>query len=85
MATRAKAMEDDAGHAIWPGVLGPFDFSLPLAPIKDTANTDLVYFQGQLMALWYEKAGVEDAVAIGLLGTHGQRKYEIPSFLVFGV
>ena len=33
--TRAKAMEDQAGESIWPGVLGPFDFSLPLAPIKD--------------------------------------------------
>lgn len=53
-ATRALAMENDRGVAIWPGVLGPFDFSLPLQPIKDTANTDLVYVNGQLIALWYE-------------------------------
>lgn len=58
VGTRAMAMETEAGRAIWPGVLGPFDFSLPLAPIKDTANTDLTFFQGQLMALWYESGRV---------------------------
>ncbi|MBX2802559.1 MAG: carotenoid oxygenase family protein [Myxococcales bacterium] len=54
IATEALAMETERGAAIWPGVLGPFDFSLPLQPIKDTANTDLVYVGKQLLALWYE-------------------------------
>jgi carotenoid cleavage dioxygenase len=52
--TKAFEMEDEKGEAIWPGVLGPFDFELPLSPIKDTANTDLVFFNGKLCALWYE-------------------------------
>ena len=52
--TRGLRMEREQGRAIWPGVLGPFDFDAPLGPIKDTANTDLVAFQGRLLALWYE-------------------------------
>jgi len=52
--TEGLALEREAGQGIWPGVLGPFDFTLPLQPIKDTANTDLIYYQGQLLALWYE-------------------------------
>ena len=52
--TRGLQMERARGEAIWPGVLGPFDFDAPLGPIKDTANTDLVVFQGRLLALWYE-------------------------------
>ena len=46
--------ESEAGEGIWPGVLGPFDFSLPGGPLKDTANTDLIVLNGQLLALWYE-------------------------------
>jgi carotenoid cleavage dioxygenase-like enzyme len=56
--TAGLTMERDKGEAIWPGVLGPFDFSLPLAPIKDTANTDLVYLGDQLFALWYESGAL---------------------------
>lgn len=52
--TQGLEMERASGEAIWPGVLGPFDFDAPLGPIKDTANTDLVAFQGRLLALWYE-------------------------------
>ena len=40
-------------HAIWPGVMGPFDFSLPRSYLKDTANTDVVFHNGQLLATWY--------------------------------
>jgi len=46
--------EHEAGEGIWPGVLGPFDFSLPGGPLKDTANTDLIVLDGKLLALWYE-------------------------------
>jgi carotenoid cleavage dioxygenase len=42
-----------AGHAIWPGVMGPFDLDAPRHYLKDTANTDLVWHDGQLLALWY--------------------------------
>jgi len=52
--TWGAAKEQEAGASIWPGVLGPFDFSLPGGPLKDTANTDLIVIKGRLMALWYE-------------------------------
>lgn len=51
--TRALMAEREAQHAIWPGVMGPFDFSLPDSPIKDTANTDVILHNGQLISLWY--------------------------------
>ena len=52
--TRGLGLEDQEGQAIWPGVLGPFDFSLPHGPLKDTGNTDLLARGGELLALWYE-------------------------------
>lgn len=58
VATEASALEAERGEAIWPGVLGPFDFGLPLGPLKDTGNTDLIHFGGELLALWYESGRV---------------------------
>lgn len=52
--TRGFEAEASAGDTIWGGVLGPFDFSLPGGPLKDTANTDLITLDGRLYALWYE-------------------------------
>lgn len=52
--TRGFQAEADQGEAIWGGVLGPFDLSLPGGPLKDTANTDLITVDGRLLALWYE-------------------------------
>jgi carotenoid cleavage dioxygenase len=54
--TAALDAEARAGHALRPGVMGPFDLSLGDAPhryLKDTANTDLVWHDGHLLALWY--------------------------------
>ena len=97
--TRALHMENHKGQAIWPGVLGPFDFSLPIAPIKDTANTDLVYFKKQLLALWYESGGLHaldpnTLESVGLQDFGGALKVPISAhskvdpatgdFLVFG-
>jgi carotenoid cleavage dioxygenase len=45
--------ETRAGRAIWPGIMGPFDFDLPRHYLKDTANTDVVFHNGHLLALWY--------------------------------
>ncbi|MCG8668717.1 MAG: carotenoid oxygenase family protein [Pseudomonadales bacterium] len=56
--TKAFTMESEKGDAIWPGVLGPFDFNLPISPIKDTANTDLVFINNKLCGLWYESGAV---------------------------
>lgn len=51
--TACLAQEQQAGETIWPGVMGPFNFDLPDFPIKDTANTDVVLHNGQLITLWY--------------------------------
>ncbi len=51
--TAGLADEERAGRAIWPGVMGPFDFDLPRHYLKDTANTDLILHNGRLLALWY--------------------------------
>jgi carotenoid cleavage dioxygenase-like enzyme len=45
--------EQAAGAAIWGGIMDPPDPTLPGGPLKDTANTDLVWWQGRLLALWW--------------------------------
>ncbi len=55
--TYALQRELAENQAVWPGVMGPFDFSLPDSPIKDTGNTDVILFNGQLLPTWYN-AGV---------------------------
>jgi carotenoid cleavage dioxygenase len=52
--TEGLEAEKKKGSPIYPGVLGPFDFTLPGGPLKDTANTDLMTFNGRLLATWYE-------------------------------
>jgi carotenoid cleavage dioxygenase-like enzyme len=50
--TEGLAAEEREGRAIWPGVMGPVDAtSKPY--LKDTANTDLIFHNGHLLALWY--------------------------------
>jgi carotenoid cleavage dioxygenase len=51
--TETLAREMKAGRAIWPGIMGPFDFDVPGHYLKDTANTDLICHNGHLLALWY--------------------------------
>lgn len=53
VATEALAAETAAGTAIWSGVNERPDFSHPGGPFKDTANTDLVFHAGRLLALWW--------------------------------
>ena len=68
--TQGLELEREQGRSIWPGVLGPFDFSAPMGPIKDTANTDLVLWNGKLLALWYE-SGKPYALDTSTLETTG--------------
>ncbi len=42
------------GQALWTGIMEPpRRRDLPSGPLKDTANTDLVFHQGRLYALWW--------------------------------
>ena len=51
--TVALAEERQAGRSMSNGVMGPFDFEVSPFGIKDTSNTDLFYYAGGLMTLWY--------------------------------
>lgn len=49
----AFVAEDLAGKSIWPGIAGPYNWDLPGSPVKDSSNTDIIYFGGKLLSLWY--------------------------------
>lgn len=51
--TPGLAAEEAAGHALWRGILEPMDLRNPLGPVKDTANTDLTWWNGRLVATWW--------------------------------
>ena len=51
--TRGFNAEESAGGTIWRGLLEPIDPSLGDVPDKDTANTDLVWHNDKLLALWW--------------------------------
>ena len=49
--TRGLQEETEAGETLWRGVMEPV--KRRDVPYKDTANTDVVFFNGDLLALWY--------------------------------
>ncbi len=51
--TDAYQRETEAGDGLWYGLMEPAIHNPRDMPIKDTANTDLIYHNGQLLALWY--------------------------------
>ena len=51
--TVALQGERASGQSVSPGVMGPFDYSVSEFGIKDTSNTDLFCYAGDLMTLWY--------------------------------
>jgi carotenoid cleavage dioxygenase len=51
--TAALQQESVDGKSVSPGVMGPFDYSISEFGIKDTSNTDLLWYAGDLMTLWY--------------------------------
>lgn len=52
---RTKGLEEDiaAGRALRAGIMERPDLGHPDGPWKDTANTDLVFHNGRLLALWW--------------------------------
>ncbi len=53
VATEHLAREEEAGRALWTGLMEPFTSNPRGAPYKDSANTDVIYHAGKLYALWY--------------------------------
>ncbi len=72
--TEAFVVEDMAEKSIWPGIAGPYDTRLPGSPIKDTSNTDLVFYGGRLLSLWY-MAGNPYAIDPLTLETTGKETF----------
>jgi carotenoid cleavage dioxygenase len=73
--TRGLAAEVEAGGPLWTGLQEPPDFANPRGPFKDTANTDLVYHAGQLLALWW-LGGKPYVIALPSLSTSGIQRYD---------
>jgi carotenoid cleavage dioxygenase len=68
----AGLVEDEAaGKATWTGLLARPDMSRPGGPYKNTANTDLVYWNGRLLALWWLGGGLPYALSLPDLRTDG--------------
>ena len=72
--TEAFERETEAGDGLWWGLMEPAHRNPKDSPIKDTANTDLVYHNGQLLALWY-LAGKPYAVDAQTLETIGPETF----------
>ena len=65
--------EREQGEAVFSGILDPFDFTNK-NPDKNTANTDLVYFNGELLATWW-LAGTPYALNLDTLETKGSKQF----------
>jgi carotenoid cleavage dioxygenase len=67
--TEALVQERTTGKSISPGVMGPFDYSVSRFGIKDTSNTDILWFAGDLVTLWYNAGDPYrlDATTLGTL------------------
>ncbi len=61
--TNGFLKESEAGTALWSGIMERPDLTKYPEVFKDTANTDLVWFNGELLALWWLGG---DAYRIGL-------------------
>ncbi len=75
--TRGFEAERAAEKALYTGILEPVRaeaMGLPGGPIKDTANTDLVFHQGRLYALWW-LSGTPMELSPTDLSTLGPQKF----------
>ncbi|MBW4645652.1 MAG: carotenoid oxygenase family protein [Goleter apudmare HA4340-LM2] len=72
--TAGWKIEQEAGKAIWSGLLEPPQIDLPQGYSKNTGNTALVWHTGQLMALW--EGGVPHKIQVPDLQTIGEYTYD---------
>ncbi len=74
--TQGFQIEHQAHRGIWTGILEPFVNDHPYGPVKNTANTALVYHADRLLALWEGGAPYEIKVpeleTVGLYNYQGQ-------------
>jgi len=72
--TAALVAELEAGEPLWTGILEPVDFMNPRGPFKNTANTDLVFHAGKLLALWWQ-TGIPYEIRLPDLETCGEERF----------
>ncbi len=72
--TDAFKAERDAGKSIWSGIMGEHDYAEEGLSVKDTSNTDILYFNGGLMTLWYN-AGIPYRLDQNTLETTGRENF----------
>ena len=68
--TPGLAAENEAGRALWTGLLEPTAGNPAAAPYKDTGNTDVLLHRDRLLTLWYV-CGAAHRVHPGTLQTEG--------------
>ena len=68
--TQGLQEELAAGQALWQGIKDPPRKDRPDAPLKNTSNTDVKFYNGQLVSMWY-LGGTPYNVAPGDLSTTG--------------
>lgn len=66
--------EIEAQKPLFTGILEPVDLKNPRGPFKNTANTDLVYHAGKLLALWWQ-SGAPYAIRLPDLETCGEELF----------
>jgi carotenoid cleavage dioxygenase-like enzyme len=72
--TKAFALEEEAGRALWRGIMEPVELDNPHGPVKDTANTDLAFHAGKLLALFW-LTGTPYELALPGLETRGRADF----------
>ncbi len=72
--TKGLAAEEEAGRALWTGILEPPRPDGPKIPLKDTANTDLIVHRGRLYATWW-LAGTPYELDVTDLSTKGPERF----------
>jgi len=73
--TQGLQEERAAGHALWQGLKEPMRTDRPDQPLKNTANTDVKYHAGQLIAMWY-RSGMPYALDPVTLRTLGPADFD---------
>lgn len=72
--TPAFEKEEAAGKALWTGIMEPPDMKREGGPFKNTANTDLIFHHGKLLALWWQ-TGDAYHVDLDTLETRGAEDF----------
>lgn len=73
--TEGLAEEQAAGKSLWQGLKEAPRADRPDMPLKNTANTDVKFHAGRLLAMWY-RSGMPYAVDPNTLETLGQSDFD---------